>query len=396
MNMIGRGCIYFSTQPLVAKEAMRMNRRSEGQRALPSHFMSFLSLLGCLFITASSSVQAQQIAAASQTASQLPDAPDAQPAGTSAVLVDGKGTASISGVVIDPNGGVVENARVALEGSDGVAVQTVQSGSGGEFTLQNLPAGVFRVTVTATGFAPSSSEPITVTGGQTYIQPSITLYVANANTEVHVLANNPALAQLEIKAEEKQRVLGFAPNFYESFIDDAVPLTAKQKFSFAFRDTFDPTRFFGAAVQAGIQQANGSYKGYGFGAAGYGKRYAAAYGDGLTSDILSHAVFPVIFHQDPRYFYQGTGSNRSRFIHAVSSAVVARSDSGRTIPNYSYLLGDIGSGALSNLYYPHADRGVGLVFTNAAIGIAGRAIQGIIEEFVFPRLTSHRPDKVKP
>ena len=376
-----------------------MNRRSEGQRAPSGRSISFLSLLGCVLMMTSSSVRAQQIAAVSETASQLPDAPDGsfvQPAGTSAVLVDGKGTASISGVVVDPNGGVVENARVALEGSDGVTVQTVQSGSGGEFTLQNLPAGVFRVTVTATGFAPSSSEPITVAGGQAYTQPSITLYVANASTEVHVLANNPALAQLEIKAEEKQRVLGFAPNFYESFVYDAVPLTAKQKYAFAFRDTFDPTRFFGAAVQAGIQQANGSFKGYGFGAAGYGKRYAAAYGDGLTSDILSHAVFPVIFHQDPRYFYQGTGSNRSRLIHAVSSAVVARSDSGRTIPNYSYLLGDIGSGALSNLYYPHADRGVGLVFTNAAIGIAGRAVQGIIEEFVFPRLTSHRPDKVKP
>jgi hypothetical protein len=262
--------------------------------------------------------------------------------------------------------------------------------------MENLAAGVFRLTVTAQGFASFSSEQITVADGQVYAQPTITLYVANANTEVNVLANDPAVADAEIKAAEKQRVLGFAPNFYTSFVWDAVPLNTKQKYSLAFRDTFDPTRFVGTAMVAGIQQANGSYKGYGLGAAGYGKRYAAAYGDGLTSDILSYAVFPVIFHQDPRFFYKSSGSFKSRLIYAAGTAILSRSDSGKTIPNYSYLLGDIGSGAISNLYYPHADRGVGLVFTNAAIGTAGRALGGVIQEFILPRVTSHRADEAKP
>jgi hypothetical protein len=68
-------------------------------------------------------------------------------------------------------------------------------------------------------------------------------------------------------------------------------------------------------------------------------------------------VFPSIFHQDPRYYYQGSGSVKSRLVHAVGSAFVTRSDSGRTEPNYSFLLGDMCAGALSNLYYPQGESG---------------------------------------
>jgi hypothetical protein len=225
--------------------------------------------------------------------------------------------------------------------------------------------------------------------------PKILLAVASATTEVTVRPTEVVAAE-QIKAEEKQRILGIVPNFYISYVRDAAPLTTKQKYSLAFHDTFDPVRFVGSGVAAGIKQANNSYAGYGQGAAGYGKRFAASYGDGLTQDILSHAVLPSLFHQDPRYFYQGTGSTKSRFVHSISFAVVVRSDTGRTVPNYSYLLGDIGSGLLSNLYYPHADRGTGLVFTNAAIGIAGRAGGSIVREFLLKHITTNVPGDAKP
>jgi len=168
-------------------------------------------------------------------------------------------------------------------------------------------------------------------------------------------------------------------------------MTTKQKFSLAARDTFDPISFIGIGISAGIEQANDKYPGYGYGAAGYGKRFAAKFGDGRTSDFLSHAVFPALLHEDPRYFYQGTGTIKSRIIHAASFAIITRSDSGQLKPNYSYFLGDIGSGALSNLYYPHADRGVGLVFTNAAIGIGGKAGGAILREFFSKRLSTNVP-----
>jgi hypothetical protein len=120
----------------------------------------------------------------------------------------------------------------------------------------------------------------------------------------------------------------------------------------AMRETFDPVSFIGTSVTAGIEQATNAFSGYGQGAQGYGKRWGARFADGRTSDLLSHAVFPSLFHQDPRYFYQGSGSTRSRILHAVSYAFIARSDSGQMMPNYSYLLGDMCSGALSKRTIP--------------------------------------------
>jgi hypothetical protein len=178
-----------------------------------------------------------------------------------------------------------------------------------------------------------------------------------------------------------------------SYIPDAAPLTPKQKLSLAAHDTFDWTTFIGVGVGAGIEQATGAFKGYGQGASGYGKRYAALFADGRISDLLSHYVLASAFHQDPRYFYQGTGTTKSRLFHALSYAFVARGDNGKTMPNYSYLLGALASGGISYSYYPSTDRkGAGLLFTNFGIGIAGRMGQGVVQEFVAKHLTHHVPD----
>jgi hypothetical protein len=48
------------------------------------------------------------------------------------------------------------------------------------------------------------------------------------------------IAAEQIRAAEKQRLMGVIPNFYTSYIYDAAPLTPKQKFSLAARGTFDP------------------------------------------------------------------------------------------------------------------------------------------------------------
>jgi hypothetical protein len=105
------------------------------------------------------------------------------------------------------------------------------------------------------------------------------------------------IAAEQIRAEEKQRIGGFLPDFYTSYVYNGAPLTTKQKFSLATRGTFDPVAMLGVALAAGIEQANNSYAGYGQGAAGYGKRFAAKFVDGRSSDYLTHAVFPALLHQ---------------------------------------------------------------------------------------------------
>jgi hypothetical protein len=332
--------------------------------------------------------RAQQMTPVRVSASNLPDAPQPQP-------LPETGSASISGDVLDSSGAVVPSAKVTLTSTAGLKLRTATSGADGVFTFTKLPAGTYLVVVAAPGFGPYTSSGITVSANQTYALPDISLQVGGATTSV-VVRPAEVIAQEQIKQEERQRVLGIIPNFYISYTYDAAPMTTKQKYQLAAHDTFDWTGFISAGVAAGIQQANNSFKGYGQGAAGYGKRYAAAYGDGLFTDLFSHAVYPSLFHQDPRYYYQGSGSIKSRVLHAASFAIITRNDRGQSVPNYSYLAGAMTAGAISNLYYPHADRGANLVFTNAAIGIAGRAGGTILREFLLKRITTNVPANGKP
>jgi hypothetical protein len=346
-----------------------------------------------------STTDAFELASSSMTTNfaSLPDAPVPQGQQGQLLLKSGAqnwsvetipadGSASISGVVQDISEASVVGAPVVLTNEDGSRRRTVTSGASGEFTFSNLPAGSYFVLIAVNGLRPFRSAEIVVAAQQAYQMPKILLAIASTTTEVMVRPTEEMAAE-QIRAEEKQRIFGVFPNFYVSYVHDAAPLTARQKFSLSTHDTLDWTSFAGISMIAGIEQANKTYAGYGQGAAGYGKRWAAQFGDGRSSDYLSHFVFASLFHQDPRYFYQGTGTNRSRLYHALSSAFVARSDSGRTMPNYSYLLGAMCSGALSNAYYPHADRGANLVFTNAAIGIAGRAGASVVQEFLGKRMT---------
>jgi len=291
--------------------------------------------------------------------------------------------------VLDVSGAAVPGADVSLMHGDGTQWQRVVTEANGEFNFTKIPSGSYLVIVNAKGFAPFTSPEFDVTAQQTYEVPNVWLSVATANMEVTVRPTD-LIATEQIRAEEQQRLIGIIPNFYTSYIHEAAPLTAKQKFSLATRGTFDPVALIGVGIAAAVEQGTNAYAGYGQGAAGYAKRYAAKFVDGRSSDFLTHAVFPTLFHQDPRYYYQGSGSVKSRLVHAVSSAFVTRNDIGRTVPNYSYLLGNMCSGALSNLYYPQANRGPNLVFTNAAVGLAGRVGTNLIREFS-KRLTTNVP-----
>jgi len=322
----------------------------------------------------------------------LPDAPlaDSNPQNSAQQTPPAEGAASVAGTVLDISGATVSGADVSLMHGDGTQLLTMVSEADGEFNFTKIPAGSYQVIVNAKGFAPFTSAEFAVAVQQAYELPDVSLSITTANMEVTVRPTEVIAAE-QLRAEEKQRLIGVIPNFYTSYIHDAAPLTWKQKFSLVARNSYDPVVFIGVGFGAGIEQATNAYAGYGQGAAGYSKRFAARFVDGRSSDFLTHAVFPALFHQDPRYFYQGSGSLKSRLMHAVGSPFVTRSDSGRTVLNSSYLLGDICSGALSNLYYPKANRGANLVFTNAAVGLAGRVGTNLVREFLSKLLTRSVP-----
>lgn len=195
---------------------------------------------------------------------------------------------------------------------------------------------------------------------------------AATTTSIVVNATQEEVAAAQVAQEETQRVLGVFPNFYVVYEWDAAPLTKRQKFSLAWRTTLDPVSVLVTGGFAGIEQAENAYSGYRQGAAGYGKRFGAALADDTISTFVSGAVLPVVFRQDPRYFYKGTGTKKARALYALESAVMCRSDKGRWEPNYSNVLGNLATGAISNLYYPAANRnGAGLT---SRMGCWGRRV----------------------
>lgn len=312
----------------------------------------------------------QSIAAAAT--SQEPDAPIA---------------GIINGIILDGTGSAVTGAHIKLTSNDRAPSQEVETDENGQFSILTVPPGPFSLTITATGFTPSTFSGV-LPPGQVFDVPQVTLEVASEITSVRVVLPQQELAELQLKEEEKQRVFGVIPNFYVVYEPHPAPLSSKQKFELAWRSTFDPVTFVLVGGSAGIQQATDQFGGYGQGAAGYGKRYGATYGDLITGTFIGGAILPSLLKQDPRYFYKGTGTTRSRFLYALANSVICKGDNGRWQPNYSNILGSLAAGGISNLYYPPDDRnGVGLTFENALIGIGTTAAANVLQEFVIPKLT---------
>jgi hypothetical protein len=301
-------------------------------------------------------------------------------------------TGSIHGVVESADETAYEGARVELSRPGNATVATQQTDSGGAFNFANLPAGSFKITVSAAGFVTQETRG-DLLAGQAYDAHTIVLPMAAATNSVHVSAESlEEIAETQLNLEEQQRVLGVLPNYYVSYDPTALPLTTRQKFELAWRTSIDPVTWAMTGAVAGIEQANHTFKGYGQGAEGYGKRFGANYADGFDSDLIGGAILPSLFKQDPRYFYKGTGSVRSRVLYAIAAAVICRGDNGHRQFNYSGFLGGLAASGISNLYYPAGDRsGIEVTLENSAIGTAEGAVQNLIQEFVIRRLTPHVP-----
>ncbi|MFL6304647.1 MAG: carboxypeptidase-like regulatory domain-containing protein [Candidatus Sulfotelmatobacter sp.] len=303
----------------------------------------------------------------------------------------------VSGTILDQSGAVNVGADVRLTHQGQALHQEVKSGGNGEFLFADVAAGSFQVTVKSPGFA-TREFAATLRPGETYLVPPIILAVAPALTELGVRDNPLTLVQaadMQIGEQEKQRVLGFIPNFYVSYDRDALPLNARQKFTLAWKTTADPFTIVGVAALAGIEQATNAFDGYGQGMQGYFKRLGASYADVVTGTYIGSAILPSLLKQDPRYFYKGTGSTRSRLLYALASPVICKGDNMRWQPNYSNVAGAVASGGISYLYYPQSDRnGAGLVMQNSLIRLGEMAFEGVIQEFFVRRFTPHLRDSV--
>lgn len=294
---------------------------------------------------------------------------------------------SIVGTVLDINGDVVSGAKVVLKGSDPHDDRTEVSNENGFFEFQNVtPKTAYHVSISADDFAAWTSSSLTLDPGQFKILAGIQLRIATERTEVQVHYDPVEVATEQFRSEEKQRVFGIIPNFYVAYDADPEPLTALRKFELALKVSTDPVTAAGVFLVASAKQAGDTPK-YGQGWGAFGDRLGATTADGFSDIMIGGAILPSLLHQDPRYFYQGTGTTGSRIRHAIASPFYTRNDNGSWGPNYSTVGGVLASAALANLYYPKANRGGGLVFGNFAIGMAERVGAALAQEFVVARFT---------
>ncbi|HKV23006.1 MAG TPA: carboxypeptidase-like regulatory domain-containing protein [Candidatus Acidoferrum sp.] len=300
---------------------------------------------------------------------------------------------SINGKVIDQSGTPVGAALVTLAREGQTGSLEVQTDGDGQFSFADLSPGMFQLTITSPGLATQVLYE-TLDAGQVCNLPSIKLTVATQVTEVHVGVTSQEMAEDEVKEEEQQRLFKVIPNFYVTYEPHPAPLSTKLKFKLAWKSASDPFTLTAVGAVAGIEQANGQWRGYGQGASGYAKRYGASYADVFVGTYIGSAVLPSLLKQDPRYYYLGRGSVRARLFHALAGSVITHGDNGRLEPNFSNIGGALATGGLANLYYPGPQRnGARVVFSTALIRIGETAVANVFQEFLLSKSARNRPNR---
>jgi carboxypeptidase family protein len=292
----------------------------------------------------------------------------------------------ILGTVADVNSDPIPDATVVLQGPTGnrLIVTTKDDGS---FALHDVTPGIaYQIAITADGFADWSSS-VTVELGQEKSLGEINLRILAVQRAVTVSYSSKEIAAQQLKAEEHQRVLGFIPNIYVTYERHPEPLTTKMKFHLAYKGLTHPTFFGFEAFWAGVEQAANTPN-YRLGAKGYGERFGANLASGSSEVLFGDAILPSLLHQDPRYFYRGSGTKRSRAWHAILAPFVTQGDNGKSQPNYSQWGGSLISASLSNIYYPGSNRGAGLVFRNFGTGMGLHVVLSLAQEFIWAKFTS--------
>jgi hypothetical protein len=295
---------------------------------------------------------------------------------------------SIQGKVTDSSGAPIFGAVVTVEGGGGSS--TTVTDMEGAFQISRLPAGNFKVKISASGMSDWTAENVAAPAADAKPLLAV-MQVAQTVTSVTVGLSPEELAAEQVKTETQQRVAGIIPNYFVAY-DNQAPLSTQQKFTLSFKTLIDPATFAVVGLTAGIQQIRNSYHQFGQGFEAYSERFGAAYGTTATNLVFTSVLGASVLHQDPRYFYSGKGTRKQRAWYAVESAFRAKGDNGKWQPPYASVLGTIAAAEISNLYYPGYRTQYTLIGRGLMFHFGGLIALNLGEEFFLKKLTSHAPE----
>ena len=194
---------------------------------------------------------------------------------------------------------------------------------------------------------------------------------------------SPAVQPVQpvVQAPEDKRIFGVLPN--NRTTEKSIPfhaITARQKMTIAYKDSFDWPVYPTAGLFATLYQLENQNPSFGQGMAGYAKRFATAYGDQMIGNMMTEGIVPSLLHEDPRYFRLAEGSKKSRILYALKAIVIDRKDSGRASFNFSEWGGNALAAAISNAYYPDT-RDAKDNATKLLIACGTDAFSNVLKEF---------------
>lgn len=175
-------------------------------------------------------------------------------------------------------------------------------------------------------------------------------------------------------------------------------LSKREKLKVFVRYTYSPYTFAGAGFDAGMAQATGGWHTYGGGMEGYGKRYGAALADTESGGFFGGFLFPVLLHEDPRYWRSTSHRTLPRIGYALSRVLVTHDDAGNKTANFSLILSAFASSGLANTYYPRTERGFGDSMARAGNGMLSTAETNLLREFwpdISRKFKKHEPTRLQ-
>jgi hypothetical protein len=154
-------------------------------------------------------------------------------------------------------------------------------------------------------------------------------------------------------AQQTKRILGIMPNFSSVSADTKLPpLSPKEKFILAGKNSFDYSSFLIASIQAGFAMNGNSYPEFHQGVKGYARYYWHGLADTADENFMVGGLGPILFHQDNRFYTLGHGGFRKRAFYAATRVLVTRQDDGDKMFNFSEVIGSGAAAGVSTLYYP--------------------------------------------